>query len=131
MRSYLNNIVSFIGRTPTTPAVITPNTKRNQQTIEALIAAGSDPNKPHLLEHHFYCYSRELMIGLTNKGSALGYRVANLGYNKYEGARCWYADLLKVTALDLDAINAENSHLLRLASEFEGSYDGWGSKLVL
>ncbi len=131
MRNYLNNIVSFIGRNPTTPALITPNAERNQRTIEALIEAGSDPDKPHQLEHHFYCYSRELMNGLTSKGSALGYTVANVGHNKYEGARCWYADLIKHTKLDLEVINAENSRLLSLASEFEGSYDGWGSKLVL
>ncbi len=131
MRKYLNNIVSFIGRTPASPVIITPNSHRNQRTIEALIAAGSNPNKPHAIEHHFYCYSRELMNGLTSKGSTLGYRIANMGNNKYEGARCWYADLIKDNILDLQSINEENARLLKLAFEFEGSYDGWGTKIVL
>ncbi len=131
MRKYLDNIVSFIGRTSSSTAIITPNVERNKKTIEALIAAGSDPEKPHLIEHHFYCYSRELMNGLTSKGTALGYRVSNVGNNQYEGARRCYADLVKDTPLDLESINEENSGLLRLASEFEGSYAGWGAKVVL
>jgi len=131
MRKYLDNVMAFIGNTPYDPAIITPNTERNQNTIKALIAAGSNPEKPHALEHHFYCYSRELLNGLTTKGSALGYRVTNIGNNNFKGARCWYADLVKDTALDLEAINEENTRLLRLAVEFEGSYEGWGTKVVL
>jgi len=131
MRKYLNNVMDFIGRNPSASTIITPNSERNQNTIAALIAAGSNPDKPHPIEHHFYCYSRELLSGLTDKGSALGYRIANIGNNNYEGARCWYADLVKDTKLDLESINEENSRLLRLAVEFKGSYNGWGTKVVL
>lgn len=131
MRKYLNNLMTFIGHTPDDATNIAPNTERNKNTIDALIAAGSNPEKPHPLEHHFYCYSRELLSGLTTKGSALGYRIAKIGNGESEGARYWYADLVKDTKLDLDSINEENSRLLRLAIEFKGSYDGWGTKVVL
>jgi len=131
MRKYLDNVMALIGNTPSDPANITPNAERNKKTIEALVAAGSNPEKPHKLEHHFYCYSRELLNGLTAKGSALGYHVTKVGNNKNKGARCWYADLAKETTLDLESINEENSRLLRLAFEFEGSYEGWGTKVVL
>lgn len=131
MRKYISNFVAVFGRTTFRQANITPNTDRNQKTIEALIAAGTNLEKPHHIEHHFYCYSRELLSGLTTKGSALGYRIARIGNNDYEGSRTWYADLVKETPLDLESINEENSRLLRLAVEFKGKYDGWGTKVVL
>jgi len=111
--------------------VTQPPLRTLRLTRKELIAAGSNPEKPHHIEHHVYCYSRELLSGLTTKGSALGYRIARIGNNDYEGARSWYADLVKETKLDLEAINEENSRLLRLAVEFKGSYDGWGTKVVL
>jgi len=131
MRKYINNIVAFIGRKPANQETIAPNTERNQKNIEALIAAGSNPAKPHAIEHHFYCYSKDLLSGLTTKGSALGYRITKIGSNDYEGARNWYVNLVKDNTLDLKTIDEENSRLLRLAGEFKGSYNGWGTKVVL
>jgi len=37
-----------------------PNEKMNEKTIEALLEAGSDPQKPHPIEHHFYCCLQHL-----------------------------------------------------------------------
>jgi len=127
----LRSVSALIGRSRYAHANITPNTDRNQKTIEALIAAGSNLDKPHHIEHHFYCYSRELLSGLTTKGSALGYQIARIGKNNYQGSSTWYADLVKETPLDLKSIDEENSRLLRLAVEFKGKYDGWGTKVVL
>ena len=107
-----------------------PNVEMNKKTIQALIDAGSDPGKPHPLEHHFYCDSSDSLNALMAKGKSLGYRVANVGDNVHEGRHYWYGDLIKETVLNINIINKENSLMLKLASEFNADYDGWGTPVV-
>ena len=64
------------------------------------------------------------------KGKSLGYRAENIGSNIHNDSRYWYGDLVKATVLNLDVINKANSQMLRLASEFQSEYDGWGSITV-
>ena len=107
-----------------------PNVEMNKKTIQALVDAGSDPSKPHPLEHHFYFNSSDSLNALMAKGKSSGYRVANLGDNVQEGKRYWYGDLIKETVLKINLINKENSLMLKLASEFNANYDGWGTPVV-
>lgn len=122
----LSILVSFFTQASEFPA----NVQMNEKTIQALIEAGSNPQKPHPLEHHFYSYRAKSLKGLISKGESLGYRAANTGDNVHEGSRYWYVDLIKETPLDIELINTENSLMLKLANEFSAEYDGWGTPVV-
>ena len=130
MRNILIFILAAFGFGSVNASSFPPNVEMNRKTIEALIEAGSDPLKPHPLEHHFNCYNSENLKSLMARGKSLGYRVANIGDMEHEGKHYWYGDLIKKTALDLNIINKENSIMLDLANEFSSDYDGWGTPVV-
>lgn len=130
MRKFIISVIAALGFGVTQASEFPPNVEMNQKTIQALKDAGSDIEKPHPLEHHFYCYTPEALKVLMSKGESLGYRIANVGDNEHEGTHYWYGDLIKETVLDIEVINNENSLMLRLASEFGGDYDGWGTPIV-
>lgn len=130
MHKFLVSMMAILGFSVVQSAEFPPSVEMNMKTIEALIEAGSDPNKPHPLEHHFYCDNSSSLKELMAKGESLGYRVANLGDNIYEGKHYWYGDLIKETILDIKVINEDNSLMLMLANEFDSEYDGWGSPVV-
>lgn len=130
MRKLLISIFGIFGLGSIQAANFPPNVEMNKKTIKALIDAGSNPKKPHPLEHHFYCNSPDSLKSLMAKGESLGYRVANVGDNVHEGTHYWYGDLIKETILDIKIINKENSIMLELASQFKAEYDGWGTPVV-
>jgi len=130
VRKFLASIIAMFGISGALAGEFPPNSEMNTKTIQALIDAGSDPNKPHPLEHHFYCDNPDSLKALMAKGESLGYRVANLGDNVHEGTHYWYGDLIKETALNLKVIDEEKSLMLKLAREFDVDYDGWGSPVV-
>lgn len=130
MRKFLISVIAALGFSGALATEFPPNVEANRKTIQALIDAGSDPSKPHPLEHHFYCISQESLKNLISKGESLGYRIANMGDNVYEGTHYWYGDLIKEATLDINVINRENSLMLKLANEFDADYDGWGTSVV-
>ncbi|WP_166266781.1 ribonuclease E inhibitor RraB [Marinobacter caseinilyticus] len=130
MRKLLMSVIAALGFSGTQATEFPPNVEMNEKIIQALIDAGSDPNKPHPLEHHFYCYSADSLKGLMANGESLGYRVANVGDNVHEGTHYWYGDLISDTVLDIKIINTENSIMLKLANRFNADYDGWGTPVV-
>lgn len=109
-----------------------PNDEANRHVVQALLKQGSDPNKPHPIEHHFYCDSEATLKQLMAKGERLGYRAAHLGddVDEDDGTPYWYGDLIKPTVLDIDTLNADNVEMLKLADEFGADYDGWGTEIV-
>lgn len=130
MHRIIASIIVLLGFSSAQASDFSPNVEMNQKAIQALIAAGSNPNKPHPLEHHFYCYSPESLQSLLAKGESLGYRAAHIGDDSHEDTHYWYGDLIKETALDLGTINQQNSLMLKLADEFNADYDGWGTSVV-
>lgn len=130
MRKFIISIITAMGFGTAHASEFPPNVEMNQKIIQALKDAGSDPQKAHPLEHHFYCFTPESLKNLMAKGKSLGYQVANVGDNEHEGTHYWYGDLIKETVLDIDIINNENSLMLSLADQFNGDYDGWGTPVV-
>jgi len=130
MRKIFVSILAALGISNVHAGDFPPNVEMNIKTIRALLDAGSDPKKPHPLEHHFYCYSSDSLKALMEKGKSLGYRSGNVGEADHEGAHYWYGDLIRETVLDIKKINKENSIMLELAKEFNADYDGWGTPVV-
>ncbi|MDM5063083.1 ribonuclease E inhibitor RraB [Aeromonas salmonicida] len=130
MRKLLISVIAALGFSGSQADEFIPNMEINKKIIQALIDAGSDPNKPHPLEHHFNCYSPDSLKDLIAKGESLGYRAANIGDNVHEGTHYWYGDLIKEAALDIKTINDETSLMLKLANKFSADYDGWGTPVV-
>ncbi|MAD45440.1 MAG: ribonuclease E inhibitor B [Oceanospirillaceae bacterium] len=130
MKKLLISLLVALGFSGAQAAQFSPDVDINSKTIQALIDAGSDPDQPHPLEHHFYCYSLDSLKKIMTKGESLGYRVANVGDTTYDGIHYWYGDLIKETVLDIKVINSENALMLKLASEFDADYDGWGTPVV-
>lgn len=130
MFKILLSLISFLFIGAAHATEFPPNAEANKKVIEALIKAGSNPNKLHSIEHHFICKDKSSLNALMKKGESLGYRVAHLGYDDSDGARRWYGDLIKETILDLELINKEDSLMLKLADQFGATYDGWGAEVV-
>lgn len=130
MKSIIASITALFSSSKSQELQFPPNIEMNEKVISALIESGSNTNKLHPLEHHFYCHSSDDLRLLMSKGEALGYKVANIGDNIYEDTHWWYGDLIKETRLNIDTINKENSTMLKLANDFSADYDGWGTPVV-
>lgn len=98
--------------------------------IQTLIAAGTDPEKIHLIEHHFICTDKQALIALMAKGNSLGYRPSHIQDLAYKGEKSLCGDLYVGSVLDLELINQENVRALELAHEFGVEYDGWATWVV-
>lgn len=130
MKKIFSSIIAVLGFSGAISSEFAPNVEANSKVIQTLIKAGSNPIKPHPLEHHFYCYAPGCLQALMSKGESLGYRAAHMGDTIHEGNHYWYGDLIRETPLDLDTINEQNSLMLKLADEFDADYDGWGTPVV-
>ena len=131
MKKYLLTLLSIFGISAAFSESNYPaNTKANQKTISALIEAGSNPDMPHPLEHHFYSNNKNNLLALVKEGERLGYKSAHWGKNDENSEIYWYVDLIKNTPLNLEIVNNENSKMLKLAHEYESDYDGWGTNIV-
>jgi regulator of RNase E activity RraB len=96
----------------------------------AQIRRCSDVSKPHQIEHHFRADSRTGGIELLEWARLNGFQVSPLQEGRREGQRCYGFDLIKSTIPTLENISPDTTLMLRLAAEFECTYDGWGCEVV-
>lgn len=107
-----------------------PNTEGNKEVLSSLKKAGSNLNKLHPVEHHFYCYTYDCLAYLAGVGKSLGYEIKNIGKGEHQGVEYFYGDLVKLTLLSLEKIDQENVVMLKIAEDAGAEYDGWGSSVV-
>jgi regulator of RNase E activity RraB len=103
---------------------------KDEQTIQALADAGSDMSKPHLLEHHFVCETREAAEAVIAWGTASGYRGSPVTEGTFEGHEYVYFDLIKSTLPVIDDVLSETTAMLDVAARSGAEYDGWGCEVV-
>ena len=100
------------------------------EVIAALKRAGSNLSKPHSIEHHFICPTREIANRIRAWGTGQGLVVSEVNEGEYSGRRYYYFDCIRSTTPMIDAIFADTSRFLALAAEFGAEYDGWGCQVV-
>ncbi len=98
--------------------------------IQALGNAGSDLSKPHSLEHHFVCQTRELAEPALAWGIAEGYEASPVTEAEFEGREYVYFDLVKSTVPAIENITPQTTAMLEIAARHEIEYDGWGCAVV-
>lgn len=100
------------------------------EVIQALTSHGSDLSKPHMIEHHFITNVKENGIRLQEWGRTNKFQVSKLTEGEWESKRYFYFDLTKATIPTIENIFPDTCHMLRLADEFDCTYDGWGCNVV-
>jgi regulator of RNase E activity RraB len=103
--------------------------EENKNTMEALINAGSDVNKAHLIEHHLYSYSKEEYEKLIQLGVAGGYELKYEGVVEDKDGDYWQLDLVKSAKPSLDSIELQALEIESYAKQANADYDGWGTEV--
>jgi regulator of RNase E activity RraB len=104
--------------------------QKDLAVLEALKRHHSDTSRPHRVEHHFITESKTGGAELLAWAGLHGFEVSSLQQGKWEGRRYYYFDLIKATIPTIENISGDTGLMLRLAAEFECTYDGWGCGLV-
>ena len=99
----------------------------DEETLQALANAGSDLSKPHSLQHHFECQTREEAQPVLAWGIANGYEASLVKSDAKEDV---YFDFVKGTVPTIQNITSETTAMLKLAASHGIAYDGWGCSVV-
>lgn len=103
---------------------------KDEQVIRALAEAGSDLSKPHLLEHHFICPTREAAAPVVAWGAASGYHASEVVEGEFEGRNYAYFDLVVSTVPTIAEVTKQTAAMLEIAARHYVKYDGWGCEVV-
>lgn len=97
-------------------------------TIDALMEDGSDPDAEYTIEHHFYHQDFAQLEKLAVEVFKLGFEVTDAEEVEFEdGGSAWVFDAIREQSLDGDIITADAIKLEALAKKFGIEYDGWGT----
>lgn len=103
----------------------------NPVTLRTLEDSGSNLSKPHRIEHHFYCSSKQICDELSIAGRDLGYETANRSaWHTDDGHTYQYMDLVKPTIPTKLNLDNDVNILVSLAIKHQAIYDGWGTSTV-
>lgn len=98
------------------------------ETIDALMEDGSDPDAEYTIEHHFYHQDFTQLEKLAVEVFKLGFEVTDAEEVEFEdGGSAWVFDAIREQSLDGDTITADAIKLEALAKKFGVEYDGWGT----
>ena len=101
----------------------------DRQTVEELLADGSNPEVDHTLEHHFFSEDFQRLEKAALAAFELGeYEVTDAEGGEDEDGNTFYCiDLISEQPQELERIQAETESMLKLADKFGIEYDGWGT----
>jgi len=104
--------------------------KQKDLAVLDLLRRHSDVSKPHRIEHHFLTDSRTGGAELLEWARLHGFQVSPLQEAESQGRLYYYFDLVKSSIPTIENIAPDTGLMLRLAAEFECTYDGWGCEAV-
>jgi regulator of ribonuclease activity B len=99
-----------------------------EETIDALLEDGSDPDAQYTIEHHFYDKDFAKLEKLAVELFKLGYEVTDAEEVEFEdGSNAWVFDAIREQSLVTETIVADAIKLEALAKKHKVEYDGWGT----
>jgi len=99
-----------------------------EETVNALLEDGSDPDAEYTVEHHFYHADFAQLEKLAVEVFKLGFEVTDAEEVEFEdGGSAWVFDAIREQSLDAANITADAIKLEQLAQKFGVEYDGWGT----
>jgi regulator of ribonuclease activity B len=99
-----------------------------EETIDALLEDGSDPDAQYTIEHHFYDKDFAKLEKLAVELFKLGYEVTDAEEVEFEdGSNAWVFDAIREQSLVTETIVADAIKLDALAKKHKVEYDGWGT----
>ncbi|CAM3743117.1 ribonuclease E inhibitor RraB [Rheinheimera salexigens] len=99
-----------------------------EETINALLEDGSDPDAEYTIEHHFYDQDFTKLEKLAVALFKLGYEVTDAEEVEFEdGDSAWVFDAIREQSLVTETIVADALKLEALAKKHGVEYDGWGT----
>ncbi len=100
---------------------------RNRQVRRVMFEWGADLAKMHEIEHFFLMSDRRRAEALAQAAQALGYQVGEI--HEQEGDHETPLSLVITTKAcpDSDELDQQTIRMAQLATEYECTYDGWGT----
>lgn len=103
----------------------------NQETIEALLEDGSQPDAEYTIEHHIASEDFDILEKAAVDAFKAGFEVTDaeeLVLDDGETIFCF--DAIVERKLDQQALNKDIDTLLQLADKHDVVYDGWGTYFI-
>jgi regulator of RNase E activity RraB len=103
----------------------------NKETIEALIADGSDVSQAHQIEHHLASSDFDALEKAAVDAFKAGFEVTDAEELMLDdGGTVFCFDAIVEKKLDLEVFNADADKLIAIADKHKVYYDGWGTYFI-
>jgi len=103
----------------------------NQETIDALIADGSDVEQAHIIEHHFAGSDFDALEKAAVDAFKAGFEVGDAEELVLDdGGMVFCFDAVVEKKLDVSVFNKDADKLLAIANKHKVHYDGWGTYFI-
>lgn len=100
----------------------------NQETIEALLEDGSQPDADYDIEYHFAGSDFDNLEKAAVDVFKAGFEVSDAEEMTLDdGGLVFCFDAFVTRKLDADALKKDTDLLLKIADKFDVVYDGWGT----
>ena len=113
---------------PPAPTNLSSALDADARTLKQLEEAGADLSKPHVVEFFLYFPSQRAAEAAAEEIRSLGY-APEVGLPPDSAS--WLCFAQKQLVPSYEAIAATTEELTRVATNYGGVYDGWGTQVVL
>ena len=102
-----------------------------EETVEALIADGSDVSQPHVIEYYFASDDFDVLEKMAVDAFKANFEVTDAEELEDEDGHGFFAfDVIVERRLDVDIIKQDVEQLDALAKKHNVMFDGWGTHFI-
>jgi regulator of RNase E activity RraB len=103
----------------------------NQETIEALLADGSQADADYTIEHHLASSNFDLLEKAAVDAFKAGFEVTDAEELMLDdGGTVFCFDAIVERKLEASPLNQDIDTLLKIADKHDVTYDGWGTFFI-